>query len=63
MIINCPNCGEPVLIEKINCGIFIHAVYKKTRKQVNPHSSQSLLNKLIKNKTIFGCGKLFKLNI
>lgn len=35
--IKCPHCGEPVLIEKVNCGIFRHGVYKKTGKQINSH--------------------------
>lgn len=26
----CPNCNEQVIIEKINCGIFRHAIMKKT---------------------------------
>ena len=49
MIIKCPHCDSEILIEEkdINCGIFVHAVMKKSGKQVNPHSSQTLLNKLI----------------
>ena len=64
MIIKCPHCDSEILIEEkdINCGIFVHAAMKKTGKQVNPHSSQTLLNKLIKNKSIYGCGKVFNIN-
>jgi len=64
MIIKCPHCDSENLIEEkdINCGIFVHAVMKKSGKQVNPHSSQTLLNKLIKNKSIYGCGKVFNIN-
>lgn len=64
MIIKCPHCDSEILIEEkdINCGIFVHAVMKKTGKQVNPHSSQTLLNKLIKNKSIYGCEKVFNIN-
>jgi hypothetical protein len=64
MIIKCPHCDSEILIEEkdINCGIFVHAIMKKTGKQVNPHSSQTLLNKLIKNKSIYGCGKVFNIN-
>jgi hypothetical protein len=64
MIIKCPNCECEIIIEEndIKCGIFVHAVYKKNGKQVNPHSSQTLLNKLIKNKSIYGCGKIFNIN-
>ena len=64
MIIKCPHYDSEILIEEkdINCGIFVHAVMKKSGKQVNPHSSQTLLNKLIKNKSIYGCGKVFNIN-
>jgi DNA-directed RNA polymerase subunit RPC12/RpoP len=64
MIVKCPHCSSEILIEEkdINCGIFVHAVMKKSGKQVNPHSSQTLLNKLIKNKSIYGCGKVFNIN-
>lgn len=61
MIIKCPHCQSEVIIEEkdINCGVFVHAVMIKSGKAVNPHSSSSLLNKLIKNKSIYGCGKVF----
>lgn len=64
MIVKCPHCYSEILIEEknINCRIFVHGVMKKTGKQVNPHSSQTLLNKLIKNKFIYGCGKVFNIN-
>lgn len=38
MIIKCPNYECEIIIEEndIKCGIFVHAVYKKNGKQVNP---------------------------
>jgi hypothetical protein len=64
IIINCPHCYEPVIIYKnqIKCGIFRHAVYKKTNKPINSHLSQNKCESLIKSKKIFGCGKPFRLN-
>ena len=62
-IITCPNCEELIIIEKLNCCIFRHGVYKKTNKQINPHTSQEKCEKLIKDNLIFGCGKPFKIII
>lgn len=61
MIITCPHCNENVIIEKINCGIFIHGVMKKTGKQVPPHLSKAKCRKLINNNSIYGCGKQFRI--
>ena len=61
LIITCPNCEEFIIIEKLNCCIFRHAVYKKTNKQIGPHTSHEKCEKLIKDNLIFGCGKPFKI--
>ena len=61
LIITCPNCEEFIIIEKLNCCIFRHAVYKKTNKQIGPHTSQEKCEQLIKDNLIFGCGKPFKI--
>lgn len=31
-ILECPHCGDYVLIEKLNCGIFRHGTIKKNWK-------------------------------
>jgi len=64
IIIICPHCQDPMIIDKkqIKCGIFRHAVYKKTNKSVNPHLSQEKCESLIAAKKVFGCCKPFKLN-
>lgn len=64
MIVKCPHCYTDIIIEEkdIKCGVFVHAIMIKSGKQVNPHSSNTLLSKLIKNKSIYGCGKIFKLS-
>ena len=38
VVVECPHCFTPVLIEKINCGVFRHGTLKSNRKQINPHS-------------------------
>ena len=40
LIFVCPHCQDPVLIKKINCGIFRHGVIKTTGKQVSPHANR-----------------------
>jgi DNA-directed RNA polymerase subunit RPC12/RpoP len=61
LIINCPHCDSKILINKINCKIFRHGVYKDTFKQINPHLNKAKCDKLIKNDLIYGCGKPFEL--
>ena len=61
-IINCPHCNEFIIIEKINCGIFRHGVYKKTNEQINQHSPKELCDKLYIENLIYGCGKPFSIN-
>jgi hypothetical protein len=61
MIIICPHCNENVIIEKINCGIFIHGTIKNNGKQVPPHLSNKKCKLLIRNGSIYGCGKRFQI--
>jgi hypothetical protein len=56
-ILACPHCQEYVIIEKLNCGIFRHGIYKRNGKQIPPHSSKEICDNLIKTNTIYGCGK------
>jgi predicted RNA-binding Zn-ribbon protein involved in translation (DUF1610 family) len=57
----CPNCQDFIIIKKINCGIFRHAILKKNGKQIDPHSSQEQCDNYIKNNLIYGCGKPFQI--
>ncbi len=59
-ILKCPNCEDFVIIEEINCGIFRHAVYIDTFKQVPPHTSKNECIALVDEKKIYGCGKPFR---
>lgn len=58
IILNCPHCDEYIIIEKINCGIFRHAVKKKNKKQLNPHANKKMCDK---RNEIYGCGKPFEI--
>ncbi len=61
LVIECPHCNEPILIEQLNCKIFRHGVYKSTNQQINPHLSKNKCDELILNNLIYGCGKPFKI--
>lgn len=59
-VLECPHCKEYIIIEKLNCGIFRHGVFKNGR-QVNPHSSKDICDNLFNKNLIYGCGKPFKI--
>lgn len=60
-IVRCPHCYNFIIIEKLNCGIFRHAIYKNNGKQIDPHSSKEICDKLLKEKLIYGCAKPFEI--
>jgi hypothetical protein len=59
-IVACPHCNQLIIIEKINCAIFRHGIFKESGKQINPHSTKDLCEYYIREKIIYGCGKPFK---
>jgi hypothetical protein len=62
-VVICPHCFVPILIEKLNCGIFRHGVIKKTGKQMEPHLIKSVCDELKVQDLIYGCGKPFQIVI
>ena len=60
-IVVCPHCNQLIIIEKINCAIFRHGIFKKNGNQIDPHSSKELCEYYIKKNIIYGCGKPFKI--
>jgi hypothetical protein len=60
-IIICAHCNNYIIIEKINCGIFRHGIYKNNGKQIDPHESKEICDELVKNDVIYGCGKPFQI--
>jgi hypothetical protein len=61
LIINCPHCNEPVIIDELNCKIFRHAIFKNSGLQINPHATKLECDNYIENNLIFGCGKPFRI--
>ena len=61
IIIICPHCQEPIIIEKLNCGIFRHGTIIQTGQQMNPHEKKEICDFLFTNKKIYGCGKPFQI--
>ena len=59
MIIMCPHCNIPIIIEELRCGIFRCGMYKDTFKQVDSHLPKVECDKL--GDTIYGCGKPFQI--
>jgi hypothetical protein len=61
IIVECPHCKDLILIEKINCSIFRHGVFKCNGKQLNPHAPKPECDLLFNKNLIYGCGKPFEL--
>lgn len=61
IVVICPHCKEPVLIEQLNCKIFRHGILKTNNIQIEPHSTKDLCEYFIKNNLIYGCGKPFQI--
>lgn len=61
LILSCPHCKIPVIIEELNCHIFRHGVLIETGKQIDPHLEKRMCEKLIKDNLIYGCGKPFQI--
>jgi hypothetical protein len=61
IIIHCPHCNDPIIIEQLNCKIFRHGVFKNDNIQINPHATKIECENYITNGLIYGCGKPFKI--
>ena len=61
LVIICPHCQDPVLIDQLNCKIFRHAVLKTTGEQINPHTPKVDCENYVSNNLVYGCGKPFKI--
>ena len=60
LVVFCPHCEEIVLLEKLNCCIFRHGVFKEGEKQMNPHAPKEECDRYVKEQKIYGCGKPFR---
>lgn len=61
LILACPQCGQLVAIQQLNCRIFRHASYKLTGEQIPPHTPQAECERLVQGELIYGCGKPFQI--
>ena len=61
IIVICPHCNIPILIEQLNCRIFRHGMLKSNNTQINPHASKEECQYFINNGLIYGCGKPFRI--
>ena len=61
-ILKCPHCNDFIIIEKLNCGIFRHAIYIDANQQIPPHSTKDFCDQLVAEKKIYGCGKPFQIS-
>lgn len=59
-VLICPNCKESFLMEKLNCGIFRHAILISNGQQINPHASKQECEYYMNNNLVYGCGKPFQ---
>jgi len=62
IVVSCPACSCDMLIleEEINCGIFRHAMFKDGNF-INPHLPKDMMEELITEDKIWGCGGPFML--
>ena len=59
--IPCPHCAQVLYIEKIKCGLFLHAFNIRTQKNLNPHSKIFYIEKIKREGNLGGCGGKFKI--
>ena len=60
IVVSCPWCEIPILIEKLNCRIFRHGTLIVNGQQINPHETKEVCDHFVANDMIYGCGKPFK---
>ena len=61
LVICCPHCQDPIVIEKLNCCIFRHGTLIVSGKQIDPHASKELCDFFVEKNKIYGCGKPFQI--
>ena len=61
LVVTCPHCGDPVLIEQLNCCIFRHGILIASGRQIEPHSPKELCDFYVAKNKIYGCGKPFQI--
>jgi hypothetical protein len=64
IIFNCPHCDDMIIVNTndLNCKIFRHAYYKKSFKQIDPHSPKTVCEKLKNDGFVYGCAGPFRID-
>jgi hypothetical protein len=64
LIFKCPHCHEGIIVHvnELNCRVFRHGHFRKTLEQINPHSSKTECEELVKNGLIYGCAGPFRIS-
>lgn len=60
LVVACPHCGDPVLIQSIGCGDFVHGA-TRAGKPIGAHASAKSRAKHARNPSALGCGGAFRL--
>ena len=62
LYIQCPHCERAIEIIELNCCIFRCGVYRDNiNQQIDPHLGKEACEDLVRQETIYGCGKPFQI--
>lgn len=62
LYIQCPHCDRTIEIIELNCCIFRCGVYRHDmNQQIHPHLGKEACEDLVRQETIYGCGKPFQI--
>ena len=61
IVVFCPHCKDPIIIEKLNCCIFRHGTLIASGRQIEPHATKELCDFYVLRNKIYGCGKPFQI--
>ena len=59
ILIMCPHCSQLIEIVELNCCIFRCGIYQHNGEQIPPHLPKIECDRLVENRSIYGCGKPF----
>ena len=59
IFVKCPHCNIMIEVIELNCKIFRCGIYKNGFQQIDPHMPKDACEELVKNDSIFDCGKPF----
>ena len=61
ILIMCPHCSQLIEIVELNCCIFRCGIYQHNGEQIPPHLPKIECDRLVENRSIYGCGKPFRI--